>query len=176
MSLVLTERGQRMMDALPQYYCADPAVLEVINAVAREYDRVEELLTALREGSLPTLADDAYRLLALWETIYGLPVEPEGVGLATRRANLLATIRSRRSSTGSDWVTAVNTAIGTSWTHDENTPGGYQLSIGIPFSAGSYDAGRVEELLAQITPAHLEIVMRYNEGFIVGVARVGDAI
>lgn len=176
MAVVLTERGQRMLSALPAYYWNDPSVLTLIDAIAREYDRIEAFLEALRTAMTATTVTDDDGLMSLWEAMLGLPVAPAGVIEDDRRSKILATLRSRKNGSGQSWVESVNTAIGTGWTHDENTPGNYQITITIPYSAGSYAAGRVEALIAATTPAHLEVVMAYVGGFRVGISRVGDAL
>lgn len=155
----------------------DPIVARWLEALAFEIERLRALLEAIRSTTIPATANDTTGALSRWEAAVGLPVAPAGIMVTQRRTQLLGALRGRRVALGRDWTSAMTAAIGSdNWEPTENTPGGYQLTIQIPFAAGSYTAGQVEELARRRTPANLQIVMRYEGGFIVGASRVGDAI
>jgi uncharacterized protein YmfQ (DUF2313 family) len=135
-------------------------------------------METVRDHAWPHKADDTYGLLAVHERTFGLPVMPPGASVAQRRSALKARAQSRRSGWKRDWVRAMNELVGVgNWSYQENTPAGNQLTINIPYAVGSWTAAQVEALAAERTPAHVQIVMGYDQGFIVGVSRVGqDAI
>lgn len=137
MTVALSERGQAMLDSLPWYYQDADFALHMLDACARELDRLEGFLTTFRQKSFVHEADDTYDLLAIWEAQLGLPVEESNV-LADRQTDVLALYRARGSYSGSDWVAVVNDIIGTSdWAHVENTPNAYDLRITLPFASAS---------------------------------------
>lgn len=172
----MSDKGQAMLDVMPPYYAGDDATLAVIDTQGREIERVEELLDTIQQRAFPTLADDVYRLLGMWEALLGLPVEPVGVGVVERRAKVLAHVRKRHSSSGSDWVAVISAALGTtSWTYQEG-PSAYTVTITLPYSPGTYNAAQVVALARAITPAHLHLAFTYTVGFILDVSALGDAL
>lgn len=177
MPATLSARGQRMLADLPPYYQEDPFVWAVVDTAARELQRIEDALNTIRAGFFPQTADDSMRLLSLWEATLGLPVAPSGITLDDRRAKVLAVLRSRGSGSGADWVAAIQAAVGSSnWTHQENYPGDYQLLITVPFPSNSYNAGVVAALARDITPAHIEVTVAADGGFIVDTSLVDSDV
>lgn len=171
----------RLLDYLPIYYGGvddpDPVVLRWLEAFGFEADRARAVLELLRRETIPSRATDALGALARWERALNLPVAPADATEAQRRAKVMGYLRGRIVVFGRDWTAAMTAAIGSDqWTPREHTPGPNQLTLEIPYAAGSYNAGQVEELARARTPANQQIVMRYEQGFIVGVSRVGDAI
>jgi hypothetical protein len=173
----LSDRGVRMVESLAGYEQEDLSVIAIMRAGADELDAIEELMEGVRDQAWPHRADDTFGILALHERQYSLPVAPPGVSLAARQAALKAAVQGRRAGAKRVWVRRMNTAMrGHPWGYEEHTPGPNQLTISIPWAEDSYDSAQVRALAQRITPAHVEIVMRYESGFIVGVATVGDAI
>lgn len=159
---------------MPPYYREDPAVQALLDAGARELQRVEDALSNIRERFFPHNADDTLNMLSIWEATLGLPVRPAGVSVLERQTAVLSAVRKRRSGSGADWMSNISAALGdVIWTHRENYPGGYQLTIEIPYDPASYTAGQVLRLINQITPAHIQIVSGFSEGFLVGISQVG---
>lgn len=153
----------------------------VINAQANELQRIEDAAVAVTTAMFPTRSTDVPLLngswtapiLSMWETLLNLPVNPSGVSLADRRSKVQAHIQKRNSGAGSDWVAVLTEGLGpVAWTHQEG-PGPYQVTILIPYVAGSYSAGQVAALARAITPAHLDLSVGYAEGFLVGISLVG---
>lgn len=173
----LSEKGEEMLADLPPYEADSEWVQDLIDAVGREVERLDAFIEAIRGGSRPQNATNAYHLLGLWEQMMGLPVEPEGVNESTRRNRVKAAAQKRRAGRGAGWVTALSLAIGTyAWEHTENEPGDYQLTVEVPFESDSLNAGLLETFLREITPATLQITVIYSDSFRVGISEVGDTI
>lgn len=235
----LTPKSETMLADLPPYYAEAPFAVQALVALAREIQRVEDMLETIRTKGFPQNADDEHRLLGIWEKMLNLPVEPADATIAERRVEVLAAYRERDVATGAGWVEIANELIGTGWSHRENYPSPYYLTVQLPFlststtttgahtlpttpinvvsttgfpTAGSVyvgdqlvsytgvtattftgasggigaiaagtvvrvpdrRAGRVEAVLRAITPAHLNLVVTYGEGFIVGESVVGE--
>lgn len=183
--LTLTPRAQELLDDMPPYWHADPTARAVIQAFASEAQRIEETAAAIRDAVFPSQAADTpvlngsatVAILSMWEMLLDLPMNPAGVTTAERRSKVLARIQKRNSGAGSDWIAALTASLGTlSWTHTEG-PGSYQVTIRIPYGTGSFTAGQVLALARLITPAHIDVTVGYDEGFLVGISAVGvDAL
>lgn len=168
----LTERGQEILSDLPAYFADDPGVQAACDALARELTRLEQAAIAIRGGTRPTVADDAYRLLSVWEQILGLPVAPAGVTVSQRSGRVLSAFRSRRAARGTDWVRLLTEALGTeSWSHAEVSP--YSVTILMPQAAGSVQAEQALALARRITPANMTITVLYDQGFVIGSSQIG---
>lgn len=164
-----------LLESLPRYYHRDRNALAVLDVLARELERVEGFLDGFTTGFFPQHADDTYGILRVWESILGLPVEPVGQTVEERRAVVLSAIRKRKSGTGLDWVDNVTTILGTtSWTYQENTPDPYQVTVLIPFDSESYRAQQARALLREITPAHIQVIMGLQEGYLVDISTVDE--
>lgn len=173
MSLVLTERAQGLLADLPPYYSAEPLVQRSYGAFANELDRLDSTRDAIKEGLTPLTANDTYKGLSMLESMMGLPVAPAGQTEAQRRSTLLAYIAARRAGTGAAWKTLLTLALGnTPWSYFEG-PGDYQITISIGYASGSFTAGQVLALARAITPAHIDIIAAYDQGFLVGISQVG---
>jgi len=178
----LSDAAAVLFEHLPATYGTDrddvdPVVARWLEALAFELGRAGALLEALRSTTIPTSADDTVGSLRRWEDAVGIPRAPDDVSIGQRRATLMGFLRARRVASGIDWTAAITAALGSSsWQAFENTPGPNQLTVQIPYAPGSYTAAQVEALVRRRTPANQQIVMRYEDGFIVGVSRPGDAI
>jgi hypothetical protein len=171
----LSDAGEALMGMMPHYYSDDPAAQAIIDPLARELQRLEEFMNVVRKQWFPQHAADDYGQLGLREEQLGIPVEPYGVSLEQRRNIVAAYEKARLSGSGEDWIILLNIALGaTVWEHQENDPGAYDLRITIPYAAESFTVGQVEALADAVTPAHLNLALQYDEGFIVGVSRLGD--
>ena len=174
---VLSERGIRMLETLAPFEAEDPAVIAVMRAGADELDLIEQAMLTVRDQAWAHKADDTHGLLAVHERTLRLPVAPPGASIAQRQTVIKARMQSRRSGWKADWVKAMDALLGAGqWSCLENNPLGNQLKITIPFALGGYTATQAEQLARERTPAHVQIVMAYVQGFIVGVSTVGSAI
>ena len=149
-------------------------VQRLMLAVGNELERIESFMYGFLRASFPQYASDEYNTLSIWEAQLGLPIKPPGLSETQRRQTLMGRLAARTADEGQDWIAAAQLVIGPGWTHMENFPGPDQLTIIIGYTEGSVQAERVETLLRDFTPAHLELIVTYGEGFIVGVSRVGE--
>ncbi len=171
--VVLNEKAAVLLEDYPPYEADDATFQNVINAMCAELERIEGFQKDLFFVKLfPANADDTYRTLEMWETLFGLPPKPAGVTLNQRRARVLASWQKRNSSAGVDWESAVTRVLGTgSWSYRELT--GYVLEVSIPYPPGSYTAGSMMTFLRKITPAHLQINLIYGPHFLVEISQIG---
>jgi uncharacterized protein YmfQ (DUF2313 family) len=172
----ISDTGQTLLDDLPPYLADDAVVQGVVDALAREQKRINDAAEAIRTTAFPGNADDSYNMLSLWETILSLPVKPPNTSDTQRRSKVLAALQGRDVSSGAAWTAAVAQAVGTGWKQQENTPGNYQLTVTLPFPAGSYEGYQAATLIRQITPAHIDLLISYGTGFIIGVSLVGTDV
>lgn len=176
MPRTISETGQALLDDLPPYLSDDGTVQGVIDALAREQQRITDAADAVRRTAFPSQADDSYNMLSLWETLLGLPVKPPGVPDDQRRSKVLATLQGRDVGTGVGWTRAVEQAVGTNWQQAENTPGSYQLTVTLPYAAGSYEGRQAANIIRAITPAHIDLLISYGTGFLIGISLVGQDV
>lgn len=170
------QKALDMLDSLPAWYESAPIALEILDAIGRELQRVEDFLVALRLGFFPQNADDTYGLLSAWESMTGLAVQPPGATLDQRQALVIARLRQRTAGSGLAWEDAVaQTFGGVTWTYQEG-PGSYQITIVYPFTTGGVSSAQVQSLVRAVTPAHLQILATFTTGFLVGVSLVGDPL
>jgi hypothetical protein len=164
----------RMFDTMPPFYAPDSMLQGIMDALGRELQRFEDYLNDLRFRMFPQNADDKYRTLGMWEMMLGLPVEPTTQTVVQRRALVLARTGGQDVSAGSDWLAAMNRAMGgTPWSYQEG-PGSYQVTLLIPFGIASFNSVQVLALARAITPAHIDVAVQYLQGFIVGEGIVGE--
>lgn len=169
----VSDKGNLMLEDLHPQFAESPTVRAVMDAVARELQRVEDTTQAVREAILPYQASDTYGTLKMWELMLGLPVAPAGVTLQTRQSLVAAGVHKRRAASGADWSALISQALGSvAWTQTES---GYTVTVLIPQASG-FVPGQVAALLRRITPAHLQITTGYTGGFIIGVSNIGDNI
>lgn len=173
----VSDAGQALLDMIPDYLRSDPQVRGVLDVIARELQRIEDAGLAIAAGAFPQHADDSFALLGIMEAQLGIPVEPAGLTVGQRRDLVLAHIRKRSAAAGSDWEAAVTTALGTTaWSYHED-PTEARIVIKIPSGTGSLTAAQVLSLVRDVTPAHLDLSVSYDAGFLVGISEVGvDAL
>ena len=176
----LTAKGDEMLGDLPPYLHGDPDVRGVVDVLSREFERLDVLAANVAANLWPHTAGD---WIHIWEAFLGLTVAPAGKTVADRQSIVITHLRSLNSSSGVDWIARVTELIGTSWEHIEHDPDQpvsstnppeYTLKITIPYAAGSAGAQQIETLIRSITPAHLDILMAYDQGFILGVSELGN--
>lgn len=164
---LLSAKGKVILDDLPPYFSDDPWVQSIIDTVARELQRVENIVNVVSEQAHPYHADDTYRFLELWETMLHLPVKPVGVSLAARQNTVLATIRTRNAGRGLDWIASVTDSLDSAdWEHTEG-PVPYTVYVQIPTNVG-YTVGTFGTMLRRITPAHIDFNITTALRFIIG--------
>lgn len=177
----LSDAAAELWEYLPATYGTDrddvdPIVARWLEALAVELGRIGVMLEALRSTTIPSRADNTVGSLRRWETVLQIPVAP-GASDAQRRAQVIASLLGRQVAYGRDWTTAMTVAVGsTDWQAFEHTPGANQLTIQIPYTAGSSQAVRIAELARRHTPANQQIIFDFAGGFVVGFSEVGDDI
>lgn len=134
-------------------------------------------MSDIRDSFFPPTASAACGVLSIWEKALGLPVAPADLTEQQRRDKVMGMVRRARSGQGIGWVERLSAAVGSgSWSHEENTPGGYQLTITLPFAPASFQGGVVQAIARRLTPANLQLIFASDEGFIVGESVVGEPI
>lgn len=161
----LSARGAAWLDDMPPYYRDDPFVQGVVDALAREYDRVEAAAVALLTDSFAQNASDTYRLLAIWEAQLGLAVEPKGQTVATRQALVLARLKQRKAGTEQSFRQAMDRFLGGLWSYSTNFTTG-TLTIRLAGPATTFTADQVLRFARQLVPAHLALAFAYSDGFV----------
>lgn len=180
--LPLNEKAEDLLEDMPPYEAEDPWVHDIMNALGHEFERLESFITFLQDHLRPTTATDQYRLLGIWESIMGLPVEPTNedlapISLSARQARVAAAAQRLRQGTGAGWVLALSLAVGNyAWTVVESDPDAYEITVEMPFPSDTFAAGSLEQLIREITPAHLRVWLTYGDTFRVGISEVGDSL
>lgn len=168
---VLSEKGSALLEDLPVGR-DDPLLQAMIDAPARELQRVEDAVDAFLAAVAPQNTTDEQKMLSLWEFLLGLPVAPVGVPDSERISKVVAHFRKRSSAKATTWLELLTEAIGSeNWSHLEVAP--YNVTILIPQASDSYTAEIVRRLSRKITPAHLTLSFTYGQGFVAGVSLAG---
>jgi hypothetical protein len=171
----MSERTDRMIEALVPWEREDPNVIAVQLAVGRELDEVEALMQAVRDQAWPHRADDTYGLLALHERTLGLPSSPVGQSIAQRQQAVKTRFGRRRDGRKTTWVDRINEVIGVgNWSYQVNTPGDWQLTITLRVDPASGLAEQTRLLAEAFTPAVIEVLVGFEAGFILGVGSLGE--
>lgn len=171
--MALSPTAQRMMDTLPDYYWGEPLYERIVQAWANEIDRLEARLEQIKNGLVPGLADDTLGMLALWEAQLGLPINPPDATVPQRLSKVNAALRKLDAGSAAGYIAALSAAIDTNaWTLLRDTPANLVDTLQIPYAPGSYNAAQVEEIARRMHPAHRELRMRYEEGFLLDLARL----
>lgn len=182
----VSDKGREILDDLPVYAQDDRLVQGLVDSAARELQRIEDFLASLKTVLNPTEADDTYGTLGYWERFLGLPVEPTGASEQQRRNTIIAAVEKRNAEAGTGWYSLIEAVLeGAPWTHSENTDetgayAQYELAItGVEIETTDYRNGIFQQMVNQITPAHIqisEIEIAGDDTFRVGISEVGDTI
>lgn len=169
----LTPLGIAFRDSAPVMVRDDPHYLAIWHASARECERLLEHIELVRDQLFP---ERATVMLGLWEALVGLTVDPEAVDIDERRTRLTTMLRRVRGTPeGGEWVANVTDLIGPGWSYREHDPdavGGppeYTLEIAVPFPPEGNLYNVLEELLRDITPAHLDVSVSFLGGLILDI-------
>lgn len=113
----LSDTARRLLADLPPFEQASPTIQRTLDAMARELDRVDVAVDAVRAETMPSTSAIVLRV---WEALFKLPVEPVGRSLALRRAAVVAYLTALGSSgSGLDWEAAMTALVGTGWSYRE---------------------------------------------------------
>lgn len=159
----LTDKGREMISQLPSWLRDDPDTRSVIHCYAREAERQQDALRAIRRDLIPGIATS--RGLAWWEKILGLTVAPVGLDDDQRRALILGMlIQLVAGASGQQWEEALLALIGPGLSYVEESP--YTVRVTLPFPPESLNYQRLERLARAFTPAHLELIFQSEVGFV----------
>jgi hypothetical protein len=114
-------------------------------------------------------ATDEYGMLSVHQLTLGMLPDAAASEDERRRA-AIARLQTRAVASGRAWVATLTRAIGAAWAHEAH---GDTIRLTIRRNLGVRPA-ELTALARTITPAHVEIVTGYDEGFIVGVSEVGN--
>lgn len=162
-----------LLSEVPPYERGAYEVQAVLRAVANELGRIEAVRQALIENFFPGTAN---ALLPFFERLLGLAADPPGVTLDARQA--LATAAMARlggQGSGLEWEAAVTGLVGAGWSYQEHDPAdltsppAYTIAMKIPSAMAS-----AWPVIREITPAHVDIVEGYSDGFFVGITAIGS--
>lgn len=142
---------KKLKDYLPDRLLSLP-VAEFQDAFQPEIDKLAEAVFETAEYEL--FAKTADRWLPLWETAYGLPVDPQKP-LSFRRSRLMSKLRGAGTTTA-EMIRSVVSSYSNSACTVEEIPGEYRFEIrftdvvGIPPNMED-----VKATIEEIKPAHL---------------------
>lgn len=174
--VALHARTEELLADYPPFLQDSQVFRETLDVLVRELVRIDGAASRLREKFFPHNADDEFRTLGMWEKLFGLPVEPVGATVAARRSAVVALYQSMNEASGAGWAQTLDTLLGGApWSYQEG-PADYSILLTVPYAGGTYSASQVAQIARRITPAHLDIVSTFDEGFLVGVSLVGDAL
>lgn len=170
-----TITARRMMDSLPDYYHGNDLAERIVQSCANAVDRLEAHAESVRRGFVPTLADDEHGLLSEWEHVMGLPVAPPDATVGARQDNVAARFTTIGDGRAKTTLAALRKAARTeAIVVKRNTPQNLVDTIETPYAPGSYSAAQIEALAENIWPAHREILMRYEAGFLLDISRLDE--
>jgi uncharacterized protein YmfQ (DUF2313 family) len=129
-----------------------------------EIDRMDATLDALKDGLVPTLASDDLDMLAVWESILGLPVRPPDASLIQRQTAIRTALLSLNAVTAASVLDLLQ-AQGAGFSITRDTPGVLQDTLTIRAAQGSFTAGIVETVARQVWPAHRLLLVHFAGGF-----------
>jgi uncharacterized protein YmfQ (DUF2313 family) len=165
--MALSATAARMLDSLPDYYRGEPIIERVLQAWADEIDRIDALLDRVKDGLVASLAGDDLRMLALWEALFGLPVEPAEASVAQRRAKVDAALRRLEAGSAAGYLDVLTAAMGSgAWELLRDTPDPLHDTLQLAYGEDTYQAGVVDAITAQMHPAHRELHTHSEEGFL----------
>lgn len=170
----LSPTAQRMLETLPVYYWGNPWVERILQGWADEIDKVDALLDSIKDGFVPTLADDSLGMLSIWEIIMRVPVAPAGVTIDQRHATLRGAFLRLSAATAAD-VLALLEAQGVGFSITRDDPGALQDTLHISAPEGSYGAELLRSVAEAAWPDHRELVVAYAGGFTLDLSELDDA-
>lgn len=160
-------RLERMLETIPPFYRNDPVVRGLLNAEAKELDRLEEALLAVQLIPFPRRSE---KFLSLWEQFFDIPIEPEESITVRQNLVLREFQRIAQVTYGIVWEERLGAAIGGVWTYEEDEG---IINIILPYSEGAGKTRFITNYARAITPAAWEIHVFFAEGFILGVSELG---
>lgn len=135
MPRTLSDTGERMLDALPSYYSEAVDVRGVLDTAATEIEALDTVINDFlgdEGGDGELFPKTSVSLLAEWEKVFDLPVDPNKTDEQRRQAieSVLTSIKS--SDSAASWKGTFDTLIGTGWSYvvDYDT---YTITMYLPY-------------------------------------------
>lgn len=170
----MSERTDRMIESLVPWERDDPNVQGVMVASGEELDRVEDLMTTVRDQAWPNRADDSYGLLSVHERTMQLTVAPQGVSVAERQTIIETTFGRRRDGRKGTWAARLSDLVGAGqWIVHQATPGPHQILVILSVSPETGLAAQVQDVIQRFTPVVEEVTVAYD-GFFLGFGELGE--
>jgi hypothetical protein len=143
---------------LPPVLQEDPWIIAILDAQAREMERLIAAAEEVGYGLVPTLANEV--TLPLWEALLGLPVNPPNTSVETR-VNLVVSRMIRGDGSGAQWEAAMARATSGTYRYTEHDSGdplapNYTLNINTALPTGM-TIESLRDYVRAITPANLHI-------------------
>ena len=166
MARTLSDTTIELLDGLNPLFIGDPDIQGTLAACDGELALVEGKMNDVQEG-----ITGAGKYLESWEKLFGLA----NVGTDAERISAVESSFRQigSSSSGGAWELRLS-EIAPSSSYEEDLILDYTIRVSIPYSSGGVKAGQTERLLRQLTPAHLDIIVSYDVGFIVGESNLGE--
>lgn len=118
--MALTDTARRLLADLPPFEQDSPTIQRVVDTMARELDRVDAAVTAVKAEVVPSTSAVVLRA---WEALFKLPIAPVNKTLAQRRAAVVAYLTALGSSgSGEDWEASMTALLGSGWSYTEYAP------------------------------------------------------
>jgi hypothetical protein len=119
-----------LLSEVPPFERSASEIQAVLRVVGNELQRVETARQALILNFAPANAD---ALLPMFEQLLGLPVDPPGLTLDSRRQLVLASMRRLKGpgdvGVGRFWEDTITALLGASWNYAESNPTPYNLVL-----------------------------------------------
>ena len=150
------------LELLPPVLRGDPWIQAILQAHAKEMQRLIQRAADVAAGFVPTMANEY--TLAIWESLLGLPVNPPNTDVETRRGLVVSRLL-RGDGSGAQWERAMSGATNRSYRYSEYGAGypginWYTLGIRTALPPGVTIEG-LTAYVRKITPANLHF---YLEG------------
>lgn len=171
----LDAEALRILRKMPGWAQNAPEHQAVAVVTAKESVRFRAQLAELREGMIPITANAL--TLPLWETLYGLPVDPEGQTVEQRRARLLSAILAAPPDpSGLTWEARITALLGPGWSYveEEEPPeeDRQRLRVKVAQEPGSIGFEFARRIIERERPAAWEIIVESEEGFVLDKSKL----
>jgi uncharacterized protein YmfQ (DUF2313 family) len=173
---LLTDTARRMASTLPAYYEGEPLLDRMLQARANEIDRLDAIVDQLAHDLIPVQATDALGLLGAWERHLELPAG-DALSEAQRQDRVAAALQSLDAASGTSVMASISTLLdGAPFTIYRDQPAPLWDTLEFSYDPAGVSVDELEAFAERLWPAHRKLVMRFQQGWIVGVSRPGDAI
>jgi hypothetical protein len=171
---VLSSEAQRLLRKYPGWAQNAPEHQAICVAVAGESERMRSKMREVRDGMIPITANAL--TLPLWETLYKLPVNPEGMTVEQRRARVLsAVLVAPPDASGLGWEARITALLGASWSYEEEEGAGekqQRIKVLIAAPPGSVTFEFAKRIIERERPAAWQILVESTAGFVLDKSKL----